>query len=109
MTVVWRAQWDTGEIQIKIERQGCRDCERKCHGSFSGNNDIGITIQYMMQWLWDTFYDEKKEKTVNESNKSDDDDDDAHEGPPHDIARCEAGRKGTCKKCKKIRERQRRK
>jgi hypothetical protein len=53
----------------------------------------------MCTWILDVFYGIRDEDT----NTSDGETNDTEVTPPHDYERCEAGRKGTCRKCKTIR------
>ena len=100
-TVIWRARWDTGIIQITIEKQGCQRCNTNCQGLLIDDDQIAFALDCMCKWILDVFYGIRKE----DSDEGDDEPDENEESMgPHDYQRCAAGRKGTCKKCRAIRQ-----
>ena len=50
-TVVWRGQWETGTIQIIIEKQGCRKCDTPCQGYLDDPDQVGFAVYWMIQWM----------------------------------------------------------
>ncbi|CAM2714089.1 unnamed protein product [Rotaria socialis] len=98
-TIVWRANWNAGVIQINIEEQGCQRCNRMGKVSVIDEEHIEFALDWMCQWLLEVFYGIR-----NEENSSSDDEPDEEKKitDPHDCGRCNAGKKGTCKKCNAI-------
>ncbi|CAF1104583.1 unnamed protein product [Rotaria sordida] len=98
-TIIWRAQWKTGIVQITIEKQGCRRCNTQCQVFFIEDEQIEFALDWMCRWMLNDFYEISDEDT----NSSDDEPDANVESVgPHDYQRCAAGRKGTCKKCNQM-------
>jgi hypothetical protein len=73
-----------------------------CQGFLTDEDVIASAIYWMCTWILEVFYGIENEKT-----SEDDDEPVEKEDPtaPHDQERCEAGRKGTCRKCRLIRQR----
>ncbi|UJR07842.1 hypothetical protein I4U23_012125 [Adineta vaga] len=96
-TIVWRAQRSTSIVQLRIEKQGCQRCNRKCQGFLYDGEQAAFTLYWMCTWILDVFYGIRSEHTKkDDDDKSDEIDESA---APHDYQRCEAGKKNTCRKC----------
>jgi hypothetical protein len=76
-----------------------------CQGYLVGDGDndeqILLAVSWMMSWMLDVFHGIR-----NEQSNSGDDEPDAHEKyqGPHDNQRCQAGIKGTCRRCNERRQ-----
>ncbi|CAF3495918.1 unnamed protein product, partial [Rotaria sp. Silwood2] len=90
-TVVWKAQWNTGRIEIRIEKQRCRQCEKSCQGWLIDEDHIEFALDCMCQWILNVFYGIQNEDENQDDNQSDEN---KESTGPHDDQRCEAGRKG---------------
>ncbi|CAF1189025.1 unnamed protein product [Rotaria sp. Silwood1] len=101
-TVIWRARWSTGIVQIIIEKQGCQRCNTNCQGILTDEDEIEFALDWMCIWILDVFYGIRDEDT---HSGDDEPDDDKESKGPHDYQRCAAGRKRTCRKCNKMRRR----
>jgi hypothetical protein len=94
--MVWRGKWNTGKIEIRIEKQGCRQCEKFCQGWLIDENSVGFAVDCICRWILEDFYGVRND----DENKDQDEADKNEENTgPHDSQRCEARAKGTCKKC----------
>jgi hypothetical protein len=71
-----------------------------CQGSLIDYEHIEFAMDCMCRWILGVFY-----NIWDEDNNEDEDEQDENGEPtgPHDHQRCEAGNKGTCKKCNQIR------
>ena len=99
-TVIWRARWETGVVQVRIEKQGCRRCESMCYGSLADDEQIVFAVSWLIQWMLKNFY------GIENENDNDSDELDEHDDSrgPHDVERCDAGKKGTCRRCNAMKQ-----
>ncbi len=73
-----------------------------CQGYLADDEHITFAVDWMITWMLDVFYGIKNEET-DISDDDEPDGNDEHQGP-HDDQRCEAGRKGTCRRCIEMRQ-----
>ncbi|CAF1500602.1 unnamed protein product [Adineta steineri] len=103
-TMIWRAHRETSIVQIRVEKQGCQRCNRKCQVSSIGEEELEIALDWMCIWILEDFYGVKNEDTNEDRDKPDETDESK---APHDSVRCEAGTKGTCRKCNELKKKHR--
>lgn len=69
-----------------------------CQGFLADDEQIVFAVRWLIQWMLEVFY-----YIPSEENNDDESETNDESRGPHDLERCNAGRKGICKRCNETR------